>query len=290
MFRVIVHCLWMLVLGIGLLGCATSDQKSPEPVVQPTSAPSVSAPQTNTTSSSKPLLSFLSRDIKALFITGGCCHDYDAQAKVLTSGISSNASALGFKVNWTVYNQGGKSTSARIPLHENPDWAKGFDIVVHNECFADVADPEWIRGITKPHAAGVPAVVIHCAMHTYRAAKVDDWREFLGVTSYHHEASRIFEIHNRRPDHPIMKGFPATWKTPVIDELYVIKRKAPGTISLADAYGIETKENHTCIWVHEYKKARVFGVTTGHNTETLADRDYLAMISRGFLWAAGRLK
>jgi len=25
----------------------------------------------------------------------------------------------------------------KLPLYDNPDWAKGFDIVVHNECWAD---------------------------------------------------------------------------------------------------------------------------------------------------------
>ena len=45
------------------------------------------------------------------------------------------------------------------------------------------SDPAYIRKITAAHKGGVPAMVIHCSMHSYRAAEVDDWREFLGVTA-----------------------------------------------------------------------------------------------------------
>jgi uncharacterized protein len=232
----------------------------------------------------------VSRSVNALLITGGCCHDYETQARVLTAGISSNAwNNSKLKVNWTVVNQGGKSTNAKIPLHENPNWAQGYDIVVHNECYADVADPEWIRRVTKPHFEGIPAVVIHCAMHTYRAAKIEDWHDFLGVATYHHEASRKFVIETKAPHHPIMKGFPEKWETPVIDELYVLKKTTPNFVALAEAYGVESKSKQPCIWINQYGKARVFGLTTGHRTETLADPDYLALISRGFVWAAGKL-
>ena len=69
--------------------------------------------------------------------------------------------------------------------------------------FANTADPEYIRRITAAHRAGVPAVVIHCAMHTYRAAEIDDWRELLGVTSRHHEHQSEYVVSNAMPEHPI---------------------------------------------------------------------------------------
>jgi hypothetical protein len=102
------------------------------------------------------------RPIRALLITGGCCHDYDLQATVLTEAANKAAT-----FTWTIVNEGGKGTRAQIPLYDNPDWAKGYDVVVHNECFADTNDPDYIRKITSAHKAGkVPAIVIHCAMHS----------------------------------------------------------------------------------------------------------------------------
>ncbi len=75
--------------------------------------------------------------------------------------------------------------------------------MIHNECFADTISEEYIRKITKAHYNGANAVVIHCAMHTYRASKIDDWREFLGVTSkrHDHQSNYPVKIVPRSPDH-----------------------------------------------------------------------------------------
>ena len=109
------------------------------------------------------------KPLRALLITGGCCHNYALQSRELTNAVAKHAT-----VRWTIVNEGGTGTKAQIPLYSKPDWAKGYDVVVHNECFADTADHEYIRQITSAHKAGVPAVVIHCAMHTYRATDIDD--------------------------------------------------------------------------------------------------------------------
>jgi type 1 glutamine amidotransferase len=224
------------------------------------------------------------KPIRALLVTGGCCHPYGEQADILVEGTSSRA-----KVAWTVVNQGGTATGAKIPLYEQADWAHGFDVVVHNECFADVDDVEWVKRITQPHYQGVAAVVIHCAMHSYRSAKTDVWHQFLGVESHRHEKSRAFEIVNQKPSHSIMKEFPARWRTPSEDELYIIDRLMPQTEALGEAYGAESAANQVCVWTNQYGKGRVFGVTTGHFSQTLRDPDYLALITRGLLWATGKL-
>ena len=125
------------------------------------------------------------KPLKVLLITGGCCHDYTFQTKALQQAAKKHALAI----EWTVVNEGGRGTSAKIDLYDDPDWAAGFDVVVHNECFANTKDPEYVQRITAAHHAGANAVVIHCAMHTYRAATIDDWREFLGVTSRRHAVS-----------------------------------------------------------------------------------------------------
>ena len=112
------------------------------------------------------------KKIQALLITGGCCHNYPFQATALTSGIEEQVN-----VEFTVVNEGGKGTRAQISLYDDPKWADPYDVIIHNECFADTVNPEYIRKITKAHESGKPALVIHCAMHTYRSAKIDDWKE-----------------------------------------------------------------------------------------------------------------
>ena len=61
------------------------------------------------------------KPLRALLITGGCCHNYIFQSQALIDGVAKHA-----KVNWTVINEGGKGTKAMIPLYKNPNWAKNY--------------------------------------------------------------------------------------------------------------------------------------------------------------------
>lgn len=221
--------------------------------------------------------------IRALLITGGCCHDYTKQKQILPEAISKRAN-----VEWTIVHQGGSSTDAMIPFYENEDWAKGYDVVVHNECFAGASDPAWTGKILKPHREGVPAVVIHCAMHCYRD-KTDEWFKFLGVTSRGHGANYPFEVVNLEPDNPIMKGFGEKWPTPK-GELYIIEKVWPSAKPLAHAMSRDTKKNEVCIWTNLYTdRTRVFGTTIGHHNEEMNDEVFQNYITRGLLWACDKL-
>ena len=222
------------------------------------------------------------RPLRALLVTGGCCHNYKLQSEALT-----NAVARLTAVEWTVVNEGGTGTKAEIPLYSKPDWAKGYDVVVHNECFADTTNHNYIRQITSAHKAGVPAVVIHCAMHTYRGTDIDDWREFLGVTSRRHDHQSRYAVKKVTPDHPIVKGIPDDWKTPM-DELYVIDKLWPNAKALATSVSERDGKTYPVAWINQYGKARVFGTTYGHSDATFGDPVFLDYVSRGVLWAAGK--
>jgi uncharacterized protein len=226
------------------------------------------------------------KPLKVLLITGGPYHDYDAQKKALTEGVSKRAN-----VEWTVYHAGDKEgTAYKLPIYDNPDWAKGYDVVVHNECFADVVDEEYIRKVCKPHEQGTPGVFIHCCMHTFRAVKnFDEYRKMLGVTTRRHEKSRLLEVKPVKPDHPIMRGFPAVFKTPVIEEAYVIEKVWPDCTVLATTYGVETKTDQPCVWVNQYGKARVFGTTLGHPAAMFESEVFINTLAKGLLWACDKL-
>ena len=180
--------------------------------------------------------------IKALLVTGGCCHDYTRQKLILARGISARA-----PVEWTVVQQGGTTTNAKIPLYEDPDWAKGFDVVVHNECFADVKDKAWVDTILKPHREGVAAVLIHCAMHCYRTGD-DQWFEFVGVQSPGHGAHYGHKIEIADKDHPITQGL-ANWATEK-GELHHTIKTFPDAKPLATAQRQDTGEPQVCVWTN----------------------------------------
>ena len=86
------------------------------------------------------------RVLRALLVCGGCCHDYPVQKDVLKRGIESRA-----RITVDTVQQGGTSKESQIPLYENPNWAKGYDLVIHDECFGAVADTNWISRDLAPN-------------------------------------------------------------------------------------------------------------------------------------------
>jgi uncharacterized protein len=222
------------------------------------------------------------KQLKALILTGGCCHNYAFQSQAITQAIGKVA-----KVEWTILQDPSTGTRGKTNPYDDPNWAAPYDIIIHNECFADTDDAEYIRKITKAHANGKPAMVIHCAMHTYRASKEDDWREFLGVTSRRHDHMSKYPVKPADASHPIMKGFPELWTTPS-DELYIIEKFWPNSKALATSVSERDGKTYPVAWVNDYKGTRVFGTTFGHSDETFRDPVFLNLLNNAFLWATKR--
>ena len=225
--------------------------------------------------------------LRALMVCGGCCHDYAHQKLILSEGISARANVV-----WTIVQEdapkGGDEKNHRISIYEKPQWWKGYDVIVHNECFGAIADNAFIEGITAAHKAGIPAVFLHCSSHSYRAGTTDEWRKCVGITSRSHEKNRDLHVKTIQAEHPVMKGFPAEWLDPK-DELYKNEFVWPNCVPLAKAYGEDTKQDHHVIWVNTYEDARVFTTTLGHANTTMSAPEYLGLVTRGLLWTCRKL-
>lgn len=222
--------------------------------------------------------------VRALMITGGCCHDYQNQKRIISEGL---AERIG-NIEWTILEYGaGRDVQANI--YRQRDWIKGFDLVVHNECFGGVEDPEFVRGIARAHVEhGVPGIVIHCSMHSYRnSPAADTWRAFLGVTSQRHERSK-HSLHVVPTDagtkHPIVAALGKAWDTPN-GELYIIERVWPTATVLARVHSEETGNDEPVIWINEYQGVRVFGISLGHHNETIESDTWQAIVAAGWNWA-----
>jgi type 1 glutamine amidotransferase len=219
--------------------------------------------------------------VRALLICGGCCHDYTTQKDLLTKGISERAKV---KIEWTVVQEG--TTREHKPsVYANPEWWKGYDVILHDECYGAVTDVPLIEGIVKAHDAGVPAVNLHCAVHSYRNAKTDAWVEMLGIRSMKHGPKKPIAVTFTAKDHPITKGL-VDWSTGD-DELYnnikvydTVKPLATGKQGNAEA---------VVAWTNDYKGTRVFCTTLGHGNDTVGDDRYLDLVTNGFLWALNKL-
>src|SRR3954447_14518729 len=69
------------------------------------------------------------KPIRALLICGGCCHDYTNQKTILTKGVSERAN-----VEWTIAQEG-DDRKHKHSIYSKPEWWKGYDVIVHDECF-----------------------------------------------------------------------------------------------------------------------------------------------------------
>lgn len=235
------------------------------------------------------------RPIRALLVIGGCCHDYNKQKDLLTKGISARAN-----VEWTIAYDRDTGTKHLNPVYEKPDWAKGYDVIVHDECCSDVKDLDLIERILEPHRQGLPAVVLHCGMHCYRSKgypNVTPWFEFTGLQSTGHGPQEPIAIHFLDAESPITKGM-RDWTT-IREELYnnssgkLLKSAhalARGTQEYRSPNGRETKAESVVVWTNLYKgKTKVFATTLGHNNGTVEDPRYLDLVTRGLLWSVGKL-
>lgn len=235
------------------------------------------------------------RPIRALLVCGGCCHDYAKQKEILTKGISERANVV-----WTIAYDPVATREHQNPVYDSADWAKGFDVIVHDECSGYVKNPETIKRILKPHQNGLPAVVLHCGIHSYgRDAfpKITPWFEFTGMPSTAHGPLAPIAIHFIDESSPITKGM-ADWTT-IPEELYnnaagkpldTAHALARGKQTVKDKKGKERTADDIVAWTNEYNgKTRVFATTIGHNNATIADPRYLDLVTRGLLWSVDKL-
>jgi type 1 glutamine amidotransferase len=223
------------------------------------------------------------KPIKVLLILGGCCHDYAKQKDILAKGLAERAN-----VEVTIAYDEDKTTKHLNPVYDNADWAKGFDVIVHDECSSEVKEPETIERILAPHKKGLPAVNLHCAMHCYRSEpypKTTPWMEFTGLNTNHHGAQLPIAITFTDKDSPITKGM-ENWTT-INEEQYHQETLVPTSKALAT--GKQRRDVDTVIWTNDYHGTRVFSTTLGHNNDTVADPRYLDLVTRGLLWSVDKL-
>ncbi len=231
------------------------------------------------------------KPLKALLVIGGCCHDYAKQKDILKAGLEERANLV-VDISYSA----DKGTKATFPCYDKENWAEGYDVIIHDECSADIKDLAVVNRILDAHRKGTPGVNLHCAMHCYRTAPnvgkpvetgTNDslWFDYLGLQSSGH--GRQLPITVTYSAHPATAGL-ENWTT-INEELYNNIRIYDSSTTLAK--GKQGEQETVVAWAHEYgeKKTKVWSTTLGHNNETVADAKYLDLVVRGILWSTGKL-
>lgn len=116
----------------------------------------------------------------------------------------------------------------------------------------------------------------------------EDWpkynRELVGGGSRSHEALQEFEVIVSKPDHPIMKGVPTTFR--IVDELYRWEKDPQGTDIevLAIGRGLESGEEFPVVWLVKHPKVTIVANTLGHDERAHDLQAYRTILKNSLEW------
>ena len=194
-----------------------------------------------------------------------------------------------------------------------PDFSK-YDVVVINEGFGSNSWPKATQEAFEKFVAGGGGMVsYHAANNCWpkwaaynRMTGVGGWagrNEKSGPYLYMDKDGKVvrdtakgkggsheFEIVVRDPEHPIMKGLPATFKHGP-DELYDrLRGPAENVTILATAHSAKDKKGtgreEPMLMTITYEKGRVFHTTLGHAGKHVKMGSFVTTFLRGTEWAA----
>ncbi len=185
---------------------------------------------------------------KVLIVAGGSSHNF---GKFFGETDGATLTAAGFSVNYT---EDRDQAAAEL---KNADVA----LVSVNRQFFDT--PAYRKALFDFAAAGKGIVMLHPGTW-YGFA---DWPELnaaiVGGGARGHDRIAKFSVNAVKPDHPIMKGVPASFE--VEDELYYLNAepdKMPANAAAIDVLAetspsVRYKKPHPAVWVTKHPTARI---------------------------------
>ncbi|WP_170287458.1 ThuA domain-containing protein [Halioglobus maricola] len=230
---------------------------------------------------------------KVLYVTHepGRWHDYSAQLADFRE-VAADAS-------WELTVATGDK-DALFDFLRSENFAAGQDAIVYNFCLADSRDMAAMSNlIDQTVSGGVPAVLVHCAMHSWwdtfkkgkpipgnpldkaRASKsllkqwqqdhpnetMPAWGDFTGIASTKHGPKKPITL-VAIAESPVALNIPdgyATRKT----ELYNNHYLTPDVVPLLR--GIQRNNEEVVMWLAPRGEGQIIGLTLGHNDDEWDD-------------------
>ncbi len=212
--------------------------------------------------------------LKTLIVGGGSSHDYNRFFNLAEVAMLNAA--------------GGITANYSEPVAGLADVIRGVDVLYlsNNKAFADDAS----RAAVLAHAAaGKGMLIVHPALW-YNWEK--EWpaynKEIAGGGARGHDRYGEFEVTVTDPNHPLTKGLPE--KFTLSDELYWFEPDPQGTPIkvLATAHSKQRDKTYPMIFVIEHPRARIAGITLGHDGVAHSHPAYQQLIKNAVEWSAGK--
>jgi uncharacterized protein len=213
---------------------------------------------------------------KVLIIGGGSSHNF-GQFFGETDGAILNAA--GFSVNYTedrdqAAAEIGKADVAVISVNR-----QFFDTPAYRKALFDFA------------ASGKGLVMLHPGTWYGFAQWPELNAAIVGGGARGHDRIAKFSVNAVKPDHPIMKGVPASFE--VEDELYYLNAEAdkvpPGTAPIEvlaeTSPSVRFKQPHPAVWITRHPTARIVGITLGHDQRVHDHPAFRTLLANAVKWA-----
>jgi type 1 glutamine amidotransferase len=109
-----------------------------------------------------------------------------------------------------------------------------------------------------------------------------------------HDKIAKFSVNVLKPEHPIVKGVPKSFD--VEDELYYLNAepdKMPAGVASIEILAetspsVRFKQSHPAVWITSHPKARIVGITLGHDERTHDLAPFKTLLANAVTWAAKR--
>ncbi len=207
---------------------------------------------------------------KVFLIGGGSSHDF--QRFFNLADVATLKAAGKFSVNYT---------ESPVDFVEH---VKTVDVLVLSVNTPAFATPAARKAIFDHAAAGKGIVLLHAGVwYNYK-----DWpeynRELAGGGSRGHDRLGEYEVKVTKSEHPIMKGVPTSFR--ITDELYYFQPDSAGTPIevLATATSTQRPGTYPQVFVVKNPKARIVGLTLGHDARAHSLPAYQQLLQNAILW------
>ena len=216
---------------------------------------------------------------RVLVIGGGSSHKF---AEFFGTTDVATLRAAGYTVNYT---EDRDQAAAELA---------GADVAVIsvNRQFFDT--PEYRKALFAFAAAGKGLVMLHPGTW-YGFAKWPELNaQIVGGGARGHDKLGAYSVNILKPEHPIMKGVPTTFE--VFDELYYINAEpdkipagtSPIEVLAQTSPSIKYKAPHPVAWITAHPKARIVGLTLGHDERVHDLAAFRTLLANAVKWASGK--
>jgi type 1 glutamine amidotransferase len=216
---------------------------------------------------------------RVLVIGGGSSHNF---GQFFGGTDVATLSAAGFSVNYT---EDRDQAAAEIGQAD-------VAVISVNRQFFDT--PEYRKALFDFAAAGKGLVMLHPGTWYGYTGWPELNAAIVGGGARGHDKIAKFSVNVLKPEHPIMKGVPKSFE--VEDELYYLNAepdKMPAGVASIDVLAetspsVRYKQPHPAVWITSNAKARIVGITLGHDERTHDLEPYKTLLTNAVMWASRR--